>query len=228
MSSTILTQSEIVFEAMELFPRHLEAAFTELHRQVAGDDPRNVRAVLRAQHAMTYTEYWRDRRGLFHVHSATNPHAAPYVVDATGACSCPAHGPCWHQFADRADALARQIARGEAWATVRLADGAHIWRTTTGYLACFDGAVIVHTTQPHEAREALAEYQDDLVAHGLLDVRAQTHDLRIELVNGLHGAFIASMTDAGFTVEVPDRVAAQRAMQRAAVLQSVVLAERAA
>jgi len=214
VNQAILTQSEIVFESMEIFPRHLEAAFTDLRRALIGGDARELRAMIRAQHAMTYTESWRDRRGLFHVQSATNPHAAPYVVDATGACSCPAHGPCWHQFADRADAIARQYARGEAWATVRLADGAHIWRTTIGYLACFDGAVILHATQPHEAREALQEYQEDLVAHGLLDVCAQTHELRIELVNGLHPAFVASLIDAGFTVEVPDRVAAQRAMQR--------------
>ncbi len=92
----------------------------------------------------------------------------------------------------------------------------------TGYLACFDGAVIVHAEQPHQAREALQDYQEDLVAHGLLDVCAPTHDLRIELVNGLHGAFIAAMIDAGFTVEVPDRVAAQRAYQRAAVMLAVV------
>ncbi len=191
-----------------------------------GGDTRELRAMIRAQHAMIYTEFWRDRRGLFHVQSATNPHAAPYVVDATGACSCPAHGPCWHQFADRADAIARQIARGEAWATVRLADGAHIWRTTTGYLACFDGAVIVHATQPHEAREALQDYQDDLVAHTLLSVGAQTSDLPIELVSGANSVVWAACMDVGIAYEIPDRVAAQRAMQRAAVTLAVV--ERAA
>lgn len=225
MNQSILAHDRITFEAMEIFPRHIEAAFTDLHRQVIGDDPRIVRAVLRAQHAMTYTEYWRDSVGVFHVQSATNPHAAPYVVDATGACSCPAHGVCWHQFAERAESLAQQIAYGEAWATVRLADGPHIWRTTVGYLACFDGAVIVHAQQPYDARTALQDYQDDLVGHGWLGVAQPAHDLQIESVSGLHGAFVASIIEAGFTVEVPDRVAAQRAMQRAALAATV---ERAA
>jgi hypothetical protein len=181
--------------------------------------------MIRAQHAMTYTESWRDRRGLFHVQSATNPHAAPYVVDATGACSCPAHGPCWHMYADRADVIARQIARGEAWATVRLADGAHIWRTTTGYLACFDGAVILHAEQPHEARAALQDYQDDLVAHKLLNVGAHTHNLPIELVSGANSVVWAACMDVGIAYEIPDRVAAQRTQQRAAL---VAVVERAA
>jgi hypothetical protein len=222
MNQAILTQSEIVFEGMDIFPRHLAAAFTDLRRTLIGGDARALRAMIRAQHVMTYTESWRDRRGLFHVHSATNPHAAPYVVDATGACSCPAHGPCWHMYADRADVIARQIARGEAWATVRLADGAHIWRTTTGYLACFDGAVILHAEQPHEAREALAEYQDDLAAHGLLDVCAQTGELRIELVSGANSVVWAACMDVGIAYEIPDQVAAQRAQQRAAGTLAVV------
>ena len=72
-------------------------------------------------------------------------------------------------MAERADRYARNIAHGEAWAQVRLGDGCHIWRTTTGYLACFDGAVIVHAAQPIPARGALGLWTFD---HPALDALA--------------------------------------------------------
>jgi len=211
---------------MEIYPRHLQAAFTDIRREVAGDDPRHLRAMIRAQHLMTYAEYWRDRPGVFHMASATTP-GTVYHVDLTGACSCPAHGVCKHQYAEKVDRYARNIARGEAWAHVRLQDGCHIWRTTTGYLACFDGAVLAHTTQPHEARAALLDYQQGLMEHDLLDVCAPTHNIRVELVNGMNSTVLASLIDAGYDVDVPDRVAAQRAA-RAAEVRAAFVIERAA
>ena len=203
----------IQFEAMEIYPRHLQAAFTDIHREVAGD-AKHARAIIRAQHALTYTDTWRDTPGVYH-------------VDITGACSCPAHGVCWHIMAERADRYARNIAHGEAWAHVRLGDGCHIWRTTTGYLACFDGAVIVHAQTPDTARMVLADYQQGLVEHDVLDVAEPVAYLRIELVNGMHGAFLASLIDAGYSADAPDRVAAQRA-QRAAAHRAAIVIERAA
>ncbi len=181
--------------------------------------------MVRAQHALTYTDTWRDRHNVYHVESATTP-GTVYHVDITGACSCPAHGVCWHIMASRADAIAPQYAHSEAWAQVRLGDGCHIWRTTTGYLACFDGAVIVHATQPYEARLALQDYQQGLLEHDLLDVAQPVAELPIELVNGMHGAFLASLIDAGYSADAPDRVAAQRA--RVAAVRAAIVVERAA
>jgi hypothetical protein len=98
---------------------------------------------------------------------------------------------------------------------------------TTGYLACFDGGVIAHTTQPHAARAALQDYQQGLLEHQPLDVAQPVADLRHELVNGMHGAFLVSLIDVGYSAEAPDRVAAQRA-QRAAEVRAAIVVERAA
>jgi hypothetical protein len=226
MNQHSVAHTAIAFEAMEIYPRHVQAAFTDIRREVAGDDPRHARAMIRAQHLMQDGKCWRDRPGVFHVESATTRNTV-YHVDITGACSCPANGVCKHQYMERADRLARQYAHSEAWAHVRLQDGCHIWRTTTGYLACFDGAVIAHTTQPHEARAALQDYQQGLVEHDVLAVAQPVANLRIELVNGMHGAYLAALIDAGYSAEAPDRVAAQRA-QRAAEVRAAIVVERAA
>lgn len=216
---------DIAFEAMEIYPHHIQAAFTDIRREVAGDDPRHARAMIRAQHLMTYAEYWRDRVGVFHMESTTTP-GTVYHVDATGACSCPANGVCKHIMAERADRYARNIARGEAWAHVRLQDGMQIWRTTTGYLACFDGQVIVHATQPHEARAALLDYQVGLLEHEQVNAVVPTHDLAVRMVNGMHSAYFAALVDAGLDT-TRDVVAEQRARAaRAAVVRIIV--ERAA
>src|SRR3712207_3071516 len=97
MTDTRVAQ-QVQFEAVDTLPRHRDAAFTAIRRR-AQTDGRLMRAMIRAQHALTSTEHWLDRRGVFHVQSATNPHADPYTVDVLGACSCPAHGLCWHQVA---------------------------------------------------------------------------------------------------------------------------------
>ncbi len=100
MNQHSVAHTAIAFEAMQIYPRHVQAAFTDIRRAVAGDDPRNLRAMIRAQHALTYTDTWRDTHGVYHVESATTP-GTVYHVDITGACSCPAHGMCWHSMAER-------------------------------------------------------------------------------------------------------------------------------
>ena len=76
------------------------AAFTDIRRDVAGDDPRHLRAMIRAQHAMPYTDYWRDAQDVFHVESATTP-GVVYHVDITGACLYPSNDACKHQYMER-------------------------------------------------------------------------------------------------------------------------------
>ncbi len=190
-----------------------------------GDDPTFERAFGKAKAGLSHGEYWTDRQHVFHIESATT-RGKHYHVDVTGHCSCPAHGQCWHQVAREIDCYARSLASREAWDYVRGQGGCYIWRTTTGYLACFDGTMITHATQPCDARAALLDYQVGLLEHHLLDTVHPTHDVLIRMVNGMHSAFFAASVDAGLPT-TRDVVAERRARTaHAAVLRIVV--ERAA
>jgi len=224
MNATIVAQDQgITFEAVETLPRHTEAACMEIQRR-ALMTPAFERALAKAKAGLTHGEYWTDRQHVFHIESATT-RGTVYSVDVTGHCSCPAHGQCWHLVAREIDCYARSLASNEAWDYVRAQGGAHIWRTKTGYLAMYDGAVIVHATQPCDARAALLDYQVGLLEHALVDRVVPTHDVPVRMVNGMHGAFLSALIDAGLTV-TRDPVAERRA--RAAQAAVLVVVERAA
>lgn len=224
MNALIVAQDQgITFEAMETLPRHLEAAFTEIRRRAQGND-KLMRAMIKAQHALTYIEHWFDRQQVFHMESATTP-GKTYAVDVLGHCTCPAQSLCYHQVAREACVLAGSLASLEAWDYVRAQDGAQIWRTTTGFLAMFDGTFVVHATQPCEARATLLDYQVGLLEHELVHTVVPTHDVPVRIVNGMHSAFFAALADAGLPT-TRDVVAERRArVAQAAVL---VVVERAA
>jgi hypothetical protein len=226
MNPTIVAQDQgITFEAMDVLPRHIEAALLELGRYAYGD-PSLERALGKAKAGLARGEYWTDRQQVFHIESATTPDKV-YSVDVLGHCSCPAHSRCWHATAREIMVYATSLASNEAWDHVRAQGGCHIWRTTTGYLACFDGQVIMHATQPHDARAALLDYQVGLLEHEQVDTVVPTHDLRISSVNGISGAVLSALIDAGLPVPTCDVVAERRArMAQAAVVRIVV--ERAA
>ncbi len=214
----------ITFEAVETLPRHIEAACMDVQRRALAT-PAWERAFGKAKAGLAHGEYWTDRQHVFHIESATTP-GTVYSVDVLGHCSCPAHGPCWHLVAREIECYARSLASNEAWDYVRAQGGCHMWRTTTGFLACFDGAVIMHADHYAPAREALLDYQVGLLEHGLLDTVHPTHDVPVRMVNGMHSAHFAALVDAGLST-TRDVVAERRARTaHAAVLRIVV--ERAA
>jgi hypothetical protein len=220
MSSTIVAQSEITFEAMETLPRHIEAACMEIQRR-AVMTPAFERAFGKAKAGLAHGEYWTDHQHVFHIESATTP-GKVYHVDVVGHCSCPAHGQCWHLVAREIVVYATSLASLEAWDYVRTQGGAQIWRTTTGYLACFDGTFVVHAAPPCDARAALLDYQVGLLEHALVNTVVPTHDVPIRMVNGMHGAFFAALVDAGLDT-TRDPVAERRArVAQTAVLRIVV------
>lgn len=216
MSNAILAQSEIVFESMDVLPRHIDAAGLEIARHARGDQSLE-KALAKAQAGLARGEYWTGRQGVFHIESATT-RGKVYSVDVLGYCSCPAQGRCWHQVARELVVLAGSLASVEAWDYIRAQGGSAIWRTKTGFLGCFDGTVVVHAQQPCDARAALLDYQVGLIEHGLLDVCAPTHNLAVRIVNGMHSAYFAALVDAGVPT-TRDVVAERRArLARAAVL----------
>ncbi len=223
MTNTSVAQS-ITFEAVETLPRHIDAACLEIERS-ALPTPAFKRALAKAKAGIAHGEYWTDRQHVFHIESATTP-GMVYSVDVLGHCSCPAHSPCWHLVAREIECYARSLASMEAWDYIRAQGGCQIWRTTTGFLACFDSTVITHATQPCDARAALLDYQVGLFEHALLDTVVSTHDVPARMVNGMHSAHFAALVDAGLST-TRDVVAERRARTaHAAVLRIVV--ERAA
>ncbi len=224
MNAPIVAQDQgITFEAMEVLPRHIEAACLEVQHHRYGDSSLE-RALGKAKAGIARGAYWTARQGVFHIDSATTP-GKVYSVDVLGHCSCPAQSRCWHQVAGELFVLACSLASSEAWDYVRAQDGAQIWRTKTGFLACFDGTVVTHADRLCDARAALLDYQVGLLEHSLVDKVVPTHGVPIRMVNGMHSAYFTALVDAGLST-TRDVVAKRRARRaQAAVL---VIVEQAA